>query len=754
MINQQTKNKKILFISLLLGFFVFANLSSSEEAIKYDNHTNFDINSELVSDAIDPLCNGISYSQLSTNTLYRVSNMDINFINKASWYENLLSVIKDVDYIYESRKKRFKAEVKVYYEDGSFCSFPSEIRISGDHQDHIRKTNLAASLDVHLKNGNIGNIVKFKLFLPETRNNDIELVASSIMNKLGFLTPRTYKVNVSLNNQEKIEYIFQEKIVKEMIEHKQLRESALLETSEDFFWENRQLLNENKPVLFAKLLNTNWVNRTPYNKQIGIESLDEYNKIIFQSEGSYLIYDYIENPKLQKFDTAILAFDGHHGLAIHNRKFYYDKLRNELIPIYYDIDSQIENRDLYIKKCDEELLNQYEKFICINNFAEGAIKLLRDIDFESKDIKLDLEQKNININDEYIENVFNKFIENLENISKISSKDNTFTNQHISNFKMNYLNNTLNSAIGFYFYNFDNKFFEFCTSNLDKCVQKNIEIAKIDSPLVVDDVSYYFLGSKKTIGNSSQETKEVSIDKNVFIKNMGASSKIFIDSKNKLVDIKLGKKSKIFIHGTGVLKSWNINIVGNKDEVEDNFRQDSNLLTGCVTFFGIEIYDIEISSKNNMCEDAINLLNVKGFIRDINIINSHFDGLDIDFSNLEIQDINIENSGNDCLDISSSILEIDTFYSNNCVDKSLSIGEKSTVKITTFESLQSNIAIAVKDSSNVIISNKLGIENDMCIAMYRKKQEFGPSYLKIENYLCDGKSENFIQYGQELVVDN
>ena len=118
MINQQTKNKKILFISLLLGFFVFANLSSSEEAIKYDNHTNFDINSELVSDAIDPLCNGISYSQLSTNTLYRVSNMDINFINKASWYENLLSVIKDVDYIYERRKKRFKAEVQVYYRQG------------------------------------------------------------------------------------------------------------------------------------------------------------------------------------------------------------------------------------------------------------------------------------------------------------------------------------------------------------------------------------------------------------------------------------------------------------------------------------------------------------------------------------------------------------------------------------------------------------------------------------------------------------
>ena len=128
--------------------------------------------------------------------------------------------------------------------------------------------------------------------------------------------------------------------------------------------------------------------------------------------------------------------------------------------------------------------------------------------------------------------------------------------------------------------------------------------------------------------------------------------------------------------------------------------------------------------------------------------------LDIDYSNLKIQNINITNSGNDCLDISSSSIEINFNYSESCDDKSLSIGEKSFVYVDIFESIKSNIVLAVKDSSNVNINNKLGSENEMCIAMYRKKEEFGPSRLIIENNLCEGKSENFIQYGQELTIDN
>ena len=202
------------------------------------------------------------------------------------------------------------------------------------------------------------------------------------------------------------------------------------------------------------------------------------------------------------------------------------------------------------------------------------------------------------------------------------------------------------------------------------------------------------------------------------------------------------------------MKSWNVNIQGSKETEIDNHRQDNNLLTGCVTFFGIKLENIQINSSDNRCEDAVNLLNVTGDISNIIIKNSYFDGLDIDYSNLKIQNINITNSGNDCLDISSSSIEVKFNYLESCEDKSLSIGEKSFVYIDTFESQNSNIVIAVKDSSNVNIDNKFGSENKMCIAMYRKKEEFGPSRLIIENNLCEGKSENFIQYGQELTIDN
>ncbi len=754
MIIQPTKNTKLFLIILLVTIFIFINTYESEKILTIDNNLDFQSTSDLIPDEIEPFCEGVSYTKVVSKSLYDVSYLKINFINKASWYENLFSIIKESEaYIFESRKKRFKAEVQVVYQDGTSCSFPSEIRISGDHHDHIRKTDLATSLDIHLKSGNIGNIVKFKLFLPETRNNDIELIATSIVEKLGFLTPRTFKLNVSINNQENVEYIFQEKIVKEMIEHNGLRESSILETSEDFFWENRKLLNTNKPVLFAKLLNTNWVNRSPYNIQIGTESLNKYNKLIFQSDGSYLIYDYLLNSTLHEFDTAILAMDGHHGLAIHNRKFYFDAINDNLIPIYYDIDSQIEGREFDLKNCEEELLNSYEKFICINNFSKGAELLLRKIDFTSEDINFDLSLKNINIDDDYVDFVFKKFKNNLVRISKISNLDTTFTNQPIVNFKKNYLIDVQNSSIGFYFYNFQNQTYEFCSINLDSCTKRPTKIDSVESPKIIDDVQYYFLGSKKNNGKLNQEIKEFFIDDGVFIRSYGSSS-ININSVNKSVDIILRKNNKALIYGPGTLKSWKINIQGSNDHEINTYRQDNNLLTGCITFFNLNFEDVQIKSTNNRCEDAINLMSVSGGINNIIIQDSYFDGLDIDYSNLKIQNINIINSGNDCLDISSSVIEINLNYAENCDDKSLSIGEKSIVNINTFDSKKSNVAIAVKDSSNVSISNKFGSENEMCIAMYRKKQEFGPSRLNVKNNLCQGKSENFIQNGQELRFEN
>ena len=42
------------------------------------------------------------------------------------------------------------------------------------------------SLDVSLTTGNIDGIIKFKLFLPETRDGESEIIISTIMKELNF----------------------------------------------------------------------------------------------------------------------------------------------------------------------------------------------------------------------------------------------------------------------------------------------------------------------------------------------------------------------------------------------------------------------------------------------------------------------------------------------------------------------------------------------------------------------------------------
>ena len=131
-----------------------------------------------------------------------------------------------------------------------------------------------------------------------------EFVASEIIRNLGFLTPRTYQIRASINGQEEVEYIFQEKAVKEFIEFNQLRESTVLETSEEYFWEKRQEINSSVVPLFGKILNTNWTNLSEFNQEISIKALSDLNKLIFQSDGSYLIYDIKkeEYEQIHKFD--------------------------------------------------------------------------------------------------------------------------------------------------------------------------------------------------------------------------------------------------------------------------------------------------------------------------------------------------------------------------------------------------------------------------------------------------------------------
>ena len=77
-----------------------------------------------------------------------------------------------------------------HIEDDSKCSMQGRVRHSGDEKDHIgqMQNSITQSLDVHLIDGNIKGITKFKLFRPNTRGNlEDEILITEILRNLNYL---------------------------------------------------------------------------------------------------------------------------------------------------------------------------------------------------------------------------------------------------------------------------------------------------------------------------------------------------------------------------------------------------------------------------------------------------------------------------------------------------------------------------------------------------------------------------------------
>jgi hypothetical protein len=207
-------------------------------------------------------------------------------------------------------------------------------------------------------------------------------------------------------------------------------------------------------------------------------------------------------------------------------------------------------------------------------------------------------------------------------------------------------------------------------------------------------------------------------------------------------------EDRVLISSNSVIDNLNINISSpNTLKMQSSNRFDTNLLTGCLTLYNVEFTNLNIQSENLFCEDSVNLLNTEGSIELINIQNSEFDALDIDFSTLKINKLVIKESKNDCLDSSNSSLNITNLELDSCFDKGFSVGEKSDINLKFIHIKDSNIGIAVKDSSTVDILNYEGSSVKYCSTIFRKKQEFGPSNLRIEIDNCGNDLVKFVQKG-------
>ena len=703
----------------------------------------------------------------------------MNISNNKKWVENLLKLLVEFNHpdsktsdsgvfnfrIKDKYKKYFNSKVLIRYKAQNLvCVFDAKIKITGDGWWHLDWINGEpfASVQVKLLDGNINNIVNFKLLLPRSRKSDNEIFITSILKYLNFISPTTFYADVKINNF-KTKYIFQEHLAKELLESHSLVEGPILEGDERFTIEKKLNNQSFYPLSMSRISNSKYIKNDISKMKKSLEAISYMNAIYIQSHLSYTesfgktifaleklninskIINNLFGKNFDTYESIIYAMDAAHGQSHDDRRFYYDPINNFFQPIYYDGKPKIIDYYKKIKKSknnsdsfnSENLKNIISKEAVYG--AEKAIVLINNI--ENKSFLKILDQNGLSLTSEDLKNIKDIVVKRLESFKDISInssklKSNKYYFERLES-KKDYIN--------LVFLDIDKETLEICNYNLSNCKIQNLNLDYLESVyaqrfnfLINKNKKkvYLFVGKNKKFNfKNLNKFKKVYINENFSIKYNDKIS-LSIDHENKNLTIKQNNQTGRAIISGKIIDSWKIIFIGDESNKIKNVSKNYENLTGCLTFVDIILKNVSLSSRNSKCEDSINLIRSKGNISDIMITNSKYDGIDADFSSLNIKDLKVENSGNDCVDLSFGQYVIENVDLKTCGDKGISVGEKSNAYFRNVKIQETTTGIASKDSSLVEANNVNIIDTKTCVSAYKKKQEFNFADIKIENMNC------------------
>ena len=669
---------------------------------------------------------------------------------------------EDEKFILKKLKKNFYAEINVEYDFG-ICKYEGRVRQNGDWPDHIKIENgkLIRSLDVRLNNGNILNSVKFKLLIPDTRNNHNEILGILIIKELGFITPDTFEVLTEINGVKSL-MLFQEKSEKELLEKNKRREGPIFEGDEELLWRYKDFdFFELDNVSLAKLLNENWFNKGNTHQFITLKSFQKLQNAYLESvtiknKKKYKTLIFPNSKKNQTFNNYHLlleSMNGWHGLRPHNRKYYYNLFTQNFEPIYYDgmleLTKPLEKlNDTFYSKLQISSINNYLLILNNQNFRH---KLYNN--YKSKVIQAD---------DNFFSESLDQITNNLEIIrNKIKNKPTKLIKK--------------NNNREIYFKNHKkHKLDQLIIENISK--QNNNDVYKIEirsilnNKIINKDIISSELGnilSNNLIDNQRTiflPKNEISSEKKIIKKNFLNGEMYFtenllfqINENEKKIEIQQSEADDWILFSNLNLEEWKFSFNGRStlSDSEIYNRMNNQGMTGCLNFYNVKFNNNKFDIQNGRCEDSLNIVNSFGKISKINIISAFSDALDIDFSNIFIEDVSIHRAGNDCVDFSGGNYEVNEFNLKNCGDKGVSIGEQSNITIHNILVENANIGVASKDSSKSLINKAIIKKVETCLSSYNKKQEFFGSNLIVKNIDC----KNYLTYKENdefsnIIYDN
>lgn len=695
--------------------------------------------------------------------LSQLNHLSITMNDQNKWYKNLFRVIVWHGLTTpEKYKKNFNAKVIINFKENLECEFKAKVRIHGDFKDHIQNTSSGhphASLHVRLVDDNIDSIVKFILFIPNTRNYDNEIFSSIFFKNLGFLAPRTRYID-SYVNGVKAKYIFQEKISKEMLENNNVTEGPIIEASHRFLWPVNDKKNYmDETLVQGRVSNQKWSTKNRFNLKKTTFALSKFNEGLIDDQTLHFNTNRLAfknknaQRELNEYQAIISSIGGFHGLSPRNMKYYFDPINLSFRPIYYDGNINIlTNNPNHTSYNDPGNEVTYHSKIG----ASSAINKIKKLDF--KKIQNELNQNGVKISFGKLLLIKKKILDRLENISKknINEKKFKYTNAYFSSFAKENKNKRI------VFFDDDLNEIKVCRFEIDKCKNENLtlkeieelfsgELKKNDNFYIFASNNYKNYSSGKFLDNSQflgNNFERVDIENLELIYSKGME--VMINHKIKTINFFQKSNEQVALFQKGNLKDWEITFIGKEI---NNFQNVENMFSGCVNFFKIKLIDVNINIENATCNDAVNFINSSGSIKKLYVKNAKIDAIDFDFSNLEIENINVSNVLNDCVDLSYGNYNIKTLKLINCGDKAISVGESSTFKGQEVQIKNALIGVATKDSSISLINNIEISNSNLCVAAYRKKQEFYGAEININKFKCD-RNEIYFQKGSKIKIEN
>lgn len=699
-----------------------------------------------------PLCDATSVERMIEAKT--IKHLEISTPKSKKWVKNYFKALKSPSKnIVKKYKKKFNANIGVLFANGVSCNFSAKIRINGDWKDHITSAPPITSLDVKLLSGNIDSAVKFKLFLPHTRRGDNEVFSTALLRELGFLAPKTYSVSAIFNDQ-KVDFLFQEKIAKEFVEKNNLREAPILEGDERFTHDVASDIKFN----LARIVNKNWAKKGVTGLGISKSALNQLNKAYLKN----LLRQYTYKSRRERFlpvnalsqerhigedrefKSIMIALEAQHGISTHNRKFYYDPIYKYFKPIYYDGDAEISILGSSpMNLIPKENLNADEII-----GAKSALKSFGKLDRDNFYSRLKGLGLSYSLNE--VNAVLDRIVVNLKGMSASTIKSSN--DQYLPFFSQYKLLNTNKKIV---FSTADNLRIEICSLGLNSCHFDIISIKEYAELLQGkysdnSDNVYIFIGDKQEyitgVNISINDSPNLfDIENGVRLTTYG-SMKALISKESKKIELhQVSVNDRALISG-GALKGWHIKFSGVTGKVEGKQRFNQNLLTGCLTLLDMSVNDIDIEVEQTLCEDGVNLMRVSGDLNSVIVNNAISDAIDVDFSLLRFEDIKVSNAGNDCVDLSAGDYQIKNINLTNCEDKAISVGEGSELALNSVKILDSNAGIVAKDSSVIRVKSAIINDTPTCFSSYNKKQEFWGAKITVDRHNCQ-PSQNFQQKG-------